>query len=270
MKNLILSAACGIDPKKIEFFLRSLRKYYKEDVIFLINKEDIITKKFLEDYNCQSLEISEHKFDVQNKRYFHYLKILEQNNYNNILLCDSRDIYFQSNPFDYRYKGSINFFLEDKKISDCPFNSNWLIKTYSYKIFKDLSNKIIICSGTTIGNYEGVKSYLKLMTQEISTNKYRKKLKYLLTFRRDKGGRGSDQANANYIAHNNLIRNSFFYSNLEGPIATVFHLGKIKFNKRSELINKNDEPYSIVHQYDKRWNEFKKNVEKIKIDLGLT
>jgi len=47
MKNLILSAACGIDPKKIEFFLKSLRKYYDESIIFLIRKKDIKIKEFL-------------------------------------------------------------------------------------------------------------------------------------------------------------------------------------------------------------------------------
>jgi len=107
------------------------------------------------------------------------------------------------------------------------------------------------------------------MTREISKHKYKKRLKYLLTFRRDKGGRGSDQANANYIAHNDLIQNSSFYSNVKGPVATVFHLKKIRFNDKSELINDSNEPYSIVHQYDKRWEEFKENVEKIKTNLGL-
>ena len=208
MKNLVLSAACNIDPKQIEFFLKSIRKNYNEDICFLVGKKDVQTKKFLKIYNSDFLEIDVHKFDVQIKRYFFYLKILEKKEYNNILICDSRDIYFQSNPFDYSYRGSINFFLEDKKIKDCPFNSNWLINTYGRETYKSLSNNIISCSGTTLGNYEGIKTYLKLMLQNSSKYKYKKSLKYLLTFRRDKNGRGADQAYANYIAHNNCYTNN--------------------------------------------------------------
>ena len=162
MKNLVLSAACGLDPKQIEFFLKSLRKYYNEDIFFLVKKEDIEVKKLLNIHACNFLEIDVHKFDVQIKRYSFYLKILEENEYKNVLICDSRDIYFQSNPFDYNYKGSINFFLEDKKIKECPYNSNWLIKTYGQETFEKLSNKIINCSGTTLGASENIKTYLNL------------------------------------------------------------------------------------------------------------
>ncbi len=267
MKNLILSAACGLDPNQIEFFLKTLRKHYKDDVIFLVQKKDLEIKQFLKNYNCNFLEINEHKFDVQLKRYFYYLKILEKKEYKNILLCDSRDIYFQSNPFDYPFKGSINFFLEDKKIEDCPYNSNWIIKTYGQEKYKNLSEKIIICSGTTLGTFQGIKSYLKLMLEQAKNYKYKKQLKYLLTFRRDKEGRGCDQAHANYIAHNNLVNNSFFYKNDSGPIATVFHLKKISFDEKFQLINANNKPYSVVHQYDKRWEEFKDNLKEFKKTL---
>ena len=43
------------------------------------------------------------------------------------------------------------FFLEDKKIKDCPYNSNWLIKTYGKKIFEKLSNNIIMLLARTLG-----------------------------------------------------------------------------------------------------------------------
>tara|TARA_X000001036_G_scaffold179440_1_gene169940 strand:- start:2972 stop:3778 length:807 start_codon:yes stop_codon:yes gene_type:complete len=267
MKNLILSAACGLDPNQIEFFLKSLRKYYNDDVLFLVQKEDLEVKQFLKSYNCNFLEIKEHKFDVQLKRYFYYLKILNEKKYKNILLCDSRDIYFQSDPFDYPFKGSINFFLEDKKIADCPYNTNWIIKTYGKKKYNDLSKNIIICSGTTLGTLEGIKSYLKLMLEQAKNYKYKKQLKYLLTFRRDKEGRGCDQAHANYIAHNDLVTSSYFYKNDSGPIATVFHLKKIAFNEKFQLINSQNKPYSIVHQYDKRWGEFKDILKEFKKTL---
>ena len=268
-KNIVLSAACGLDPSLIEFFLKSLRKFYDEDVCFLIGKNDFKIKKILKLYNCDFFEINVHKFDVQEKRYYFYLQILKEKKYNNILLCDSRDIYFQSNPFNYPYKGSINFFLEDKKIIDCPTNSNWIIKTYGEKVYKTIANNIINCSGTTLGSHDFIKIYLSLMINQASMYKFKKRLKYLLTFRRDKTGRGVDQAHANYIVHNNMIKNSHVYLNETGPIATVYYLKKIKFNEKFELINSLKEPYSIVHQYDKRWSEFKDNVIQFKKNLGI-
>jgi len=269
MKNLILSAACGLDPKQIEFFLKSLRKYYKDEIFFLLKKDDIEVKKLLNEHAGNFLEIDVHKFDVQVKRYNFFLKILKENIYNKVLICDSRDIYFQSNPFDHNYKGSINFFLEDKKIKECPYNTNWLIKTYGQKTFEKLSNNIINCSGTTLGASQSIKAYLNLMTKHSLDFKFKKRLKYLLTFRRDQTGRGADQAYANYIVHNKLIENSFLYSNESGPIATVYYLKKIIFDKNHQLINSLNKPYSIVHQYDKRWDEFKDNVGEIKKNLNI-
>ena len=110
-----------------------------------------------------SSEISEHKFDVQTKRYHYYLKILEKNNYDKILICDSRDIYFQSDPFQFNYQGSINFFLEDEKIKNCIFNSNWLIKTHGKKVFENMKNKTILCSGTILADNSSMIKYLNLM-----------------------------------------------------------------------------------------------------------
>ena len=107
------------------------------------------------------------------------------------------------------------------------------------------------------------------MIRQSKKHKYKKRLKYLLTLRRDKAGRGSDQAYANYIVHNKLVKNSFLYSNENGPIATVYYLKKIKFNEKFQLVNSQNNPYSIVHQYDKRWDEFNYYVKKIKKNLNI-
>ena len=107
------------------------------------------------------------------------------------------------------------------------------------------------------------------MIEETSKHKFKKRLKYILTFRRDKGGRGSDQAHGNFIAHKNLIKNSYFYSNEGGPIATVYHLKKINFNDKSQLINKLNEPYLIVHQFDKRWEVSSNPVNFLKKKLNI-
>ena len=106
--------------------------------------------------------------------------------------------------------------------------------------------------------------WLKLMIELIKKYPFKKRFKYLITFRRDKNGRGCDQAHGNYIAYKNFFKQSHLYSNHDGPIATAMYLKKIKFDSKSQLINGLNKPYVIVHQYDKRWSEFSDQVNFLK------
>ena len=267
--NLVLAAAIGYRFEQIEFFVKSLRKFYNDKIVFLVSEKDKELKNKLIEFNCETVITKINKKEIQFKRYSVFLEYLKNRKFENILLCDSRDIYFQSNPFDFRYKGLINFFLEDKKIKDCPYNSNWILKTYGDKVYKDINESIILCSGTVLGNKEKIVEYLELITKYVFTYKYKKRFKYLITFRPDPEGRGCDQAHANYLIHSSIIKNFELYSNSRGPIATVFYLKKIIFDKNSFLINERGEPYKIVHQYDKRWDEFKDSIEKFKSYLSI-
>lgn len=269
MKNIVLTAAFGLDLNQVELFIKSLRTYYNQQICLVIGKKDKDLIKKLESYKCDFVVADFHKHEIQSRRYEIFLEFLNKKECDQVLCCDCRDIYFQSDPFNESFKGEINFFLEDKKIGDCTFNSNWIEKTYGKNILNSLANETILCSGTVIANHTKMKEYLKTIIKQIKENKYKKKMKYLLTFRRDKSGRGCDQGHANYIAHKKLINGTYFYKNSTGPIATVFHLKKIKFNNDNYLINDLGKPYSIVHQYDKRWSEFENSVNIIKKKLNI-
>ncbi len=264
--NLVLTAAVGYNFEQIELFIKSLRKYYSGSIYIIIDKSNTSIEKQVKEYNCNVIKTSVNKKDIQFKRYEIYSTFLNKGQYNKIFLCDSRDLYFQSNPFELNFNKPLNFFLEDFKIKDCPFNSNWIIKTYGEAEYNKISDKTILCSGTVLGNQKKILEYVNLMVKNISQCGYKKKLKYFLTFRPDPEGRGCDQAHANYIAHNKKISEFEFYNNFDGPVATVFYLKKINFDKRSKLINSTGNIYSVVHQYDKRWKEFSKHFDKIKKD----
>ena len=266
-KNLILTAAIGYNFQQIEFFIKSLRKYYFENICFVIGKKDTELENGLKKYNCDIVKTGVSKKKIQFKRYEIFQKYLNKKKFKKIFLCDSRDIYFQENPFNFQYKEKINFFLEDYQIKDCPYNSNWIIKLYGQKEFEKISDKIILCSGTVMGEDDKIIEYLDLMSKHVSKFKYKKKLKYLLTFRTDPQERGCDQGHANYLIHKSTIKNIGFYNNKDGPIATAFYLNSINFNKFSMLINDLGNPYLLVHQYDKRWNVFSKHVDKVKNSL---
>jgi hypothetical protein len=266
-KNLILSAAIGYKFEQIEFFIKSLRKYYKDNVTFLIGEKDFGLEEELKKFNCNVIKTNISKKEIQFKRYNIFSNYLTNKDFKNIFLCDSRDIYFQGNPFEFNYNGKINFFLEDYLIKDCPYNSNWIIKTYGQDKFKKISNNTILCSGTVLGQNQDIKHYLNLISKYIYEFKYKKKLKYLLTFRPDPEGRGCDQGHANYLIHQSKIKDLSLYSNSKGPIATVLYLKKVKFDEKSRLINESGDPYLVVHQYDKRWELFEKHVVNFKSNL---
>ncbi len=268
-KNLILTAAIGFHISQLQLFVKSLRRYFKEDICVIIGPRDTEIEKELINYDCICIKQNIDKRDIQLKRYKIFLDFLKDKKYDKILFCDSRDVYFQSNPFKYIYKGSINFFLEDKKINECRFNSEWIAKTYGEKVLKQISHNTISCGGTILAKQDSMKKFLELMIEETSKHKFKKRIKYILTFRRDKGGRGSDQAHGNYIAHNKLIKNSHFYPNASGPIATVYHLKDIRFDKNHKLINSFNEPYSVVHQYDKKWENFLGAINHLKKKLDI-
>jgi len=266
-KNLILSAAVGYNFAQIEFFIKSLRKFYQDNVCIIIDNKDNKLESQLKEYDCSVIKTKINKKDIQFKRYEIFSKYLEGKVFDKILLCDSRDIYFQDNPFKFSYSSPINFFLEDYLIKDCPFNSNWIIKTYGISKFNQISNKTILCSGTVLGTSEKIEEYLNLIMKYVFKFKYKKRLKYFLTFRTDPEGRGCDQGHANYLVHNSKIDNLSLYSNSKGPFATAFYLEKVKFDNNSKLINQLGSPYLLVHQYDKRWDKFAQHVERFKNNL---
>jgi len=268
-KNLVLTAAIGYRFDQLEFFIKSLRNFYNDSITFLVGHNDIELEKELKKFNCEIIKTKINKKEIQFKRYKIFLDYLSNKNFNNVLLCDSRDIYFQSNPFDFNYDGKINFFLEDHLIKNCPFNSNWIIKTFGKTEYKKISENIILCSGTVLGQNKNIKEYLELITKNIAIFKYKKKLKYFLTLRPDPEGRGCDQGHANYLVHNSKINNFYLYSNSKGPIATVYYLKKIVFDRNSNLINESGKPYLLVHQYDKRWSEFENYIKNFKKNINI-
>ena len=115
-KNLILTTAVGYNFSQVKLFIKSLRKYYFEDVCFLIGRDDHELEKDLKEYNCNIIKTNVYRKAIQFKRYEIFLKYVASREFNNVFLCDSRDIYFQKDPFKYNYNGPINFFLEDQQI----------------------------------------------------------------------------------------------------------------------------------------------------------
>ena len=270
MNNLVVTPAIGMPANDIALFLASLRKFYEGEVLFFVGKKDHLLKQKIKYYDSSYLEVDAHKHEIIIKRYKILINYLNnKRNLDNIFFCDSRDIYFQSDPFKYSYKAPLNFFSEEESIESCAINSQWMNKTLGSKTFQELRKRHIICCGTVMGKKENFLQYAYEMDKMSKKYPYKKRLKYILTFRQDKEGRGCDQSYAAYLIYKKILKDINIYGNSSGPVATVYHLNNYNFNKKNELINNKNEPYLVVHQYDKRWDEFKNIVNKLKIELNI-
>ena len=75
--NLVLAAAIGYKFEQIEFFVKSLRKFYNNKIVFLISEKDKELKSKLIEFNCETVITKINKKEIQFKRYsifFEYLK----------------------------------------------------------------------------------------------------------------------------------------------------------------------------------------------------
>jgi len=63
MKNLVITPAVGLEFNPVEFFIKSLRKYYQDDIYFIVGPKDLDLKKKLKFYNCKFYEVNVHKFE---------------------------------------------------------------------------------------------------------------------------------------------------------------------------------------------------------------
>jgi len=147
---------------------------FSGDVVFVVNAADVPNLERLcaeypkVRYHVDTL--ADNPRQCQQKRYFIFKTLLDSlktATTDCVLLCDSRDVYFQRNIEEYDMgQADLLYFLEGLKIKDCPHNSNWLkdIETcVGREIIPGIGENVISCSGTTYGTLRGIREYLEAM-----------------------------------------------------------------------------------------------------------
>jgi len=66
-KNLVLTAAIGFHISQLQLFIKSLRKYYKEEICFIIGSTDEEIESELKKYGCEIIKTNIDKRDIQLK-----------------------------------------------------------------------------------------------------------------------------------------------------------------------------------------------------------
>jgi hypothetical protein len=259
--NLILSVAAGYNWAQLEIFVKSLRKVYKEKVLLILNKPNFELIKKLKDFNIDFLDTKIIPSDSYQSRYQYYFDYLNNNKiYQKVLLTDSRDVFFQNDPFNFPYKKDLNFFLEDDYIKNSSVNIKWIKRTTGKLILEKIKGKKISCCGQVIGSYQNILDYCDMMRKNIIIYKYKPSIHSFLFNRKIKGW---DQGIHNYLVYSDIFKNIDFYDNESGDVATLSLKKGLNFNNKGRLINANGNEYSIVHQYDHFIDSFKSLIYKI-------
>jgi hypothetical protein len=186
-------------------------------------------------------------FGVALARYFWYLNWLKSgqaSGYTHVVLSDTRDVIFQSNPFSNDF-GTERMFCgeEPAKISGCPINSRWYRDAFGEIQFERIADQRILCSGVTGGPVDEIVAYLEQMCQ-----------RFMEVGNRILWNNGFDQA-----VHNELLRFGSLSEKVRiersdgARLATMHHMSPdaVVVGADQRLRNAEGAIIAIVHQYDR-------------------
>jgi hypothetical protein len=172
-----------------------------------------------------------------------------------ILLVDSRDSYFQSNPFQHRtlpenMESELQLFAEKStnllKVSNMPFIEKLYGFYYAKSISKNYGSFPTLCAGTTLGGKAAMEQYLLLMIYEID-NIAGHELQI------------GDQAHHNILYYTGQLKNQegidkvTVFRNYKGVVGTIGgtpHQGMRLVND-TMVMNLDGRLTPVVHQFDR-------------------
>lgn len=175
-KNLILCLAANYALADIAPFVVSRRLHVDADVVVFSANMDAAFYAAATDYGLTVLDAdlgAYPTFHPQTARFFRYQQFLAQcgSLYKDVLITDVRDVVFQGDPFAMDRDRSVSFAAEDRLIGECPINTDWLRSAYSGEVADRLADRPISCSGTTIGRFDDIATYIDLMCAEASSTR---------------------------------------------------------------------------------------------------
>ena len=173
--------------------------------------------------------------------------------YDNILLTDCRDVYFQRDPFSDHLPPGLHTFLESPAMTNGN-NKNcrvMVVNAFGPKIAEELFPLPVSCAGTTMGDIESILLYLREMIEIVcrSVTMYA----------------SNDQGVHNYIVHRGLVPNLHIHDNYSSSVFTAGceSVKDIHFNERGEIIRRDGTVYPILHQIDRHVAIYQQLREKL-------
>jgi len=242
-KNIIIGAATGYQKKDLFYFVETVRKVFSGRIFFIVNKTiNSETNHYLNKNKIDLFFTKLTSRTIYKDRYQIYLDIIKNNlNLEKVMLTDTKDVIFQSDPFLNKSLSNLNFFLEDKEIINCSTNTRWILRSYGKIVYKKIKNKKISCSGVTIGCKKEIVQYCNQMIHEIKYKKY-----YSL----NPFNKGSDQGNHNIIVNSAQFKTAKKFCNSDALVVNLSNSNEkiVKYANGKFSINK--KIISVIHQYN--------------------
>jgi len=278
--NLILSTVQRMDFGQLQPFLHSLRRHqYSGKIVFFVSGLSAETSQRLVESGVELVPfeyfsirmrrpalllwplwrkrfsrmstfeekaaLAKRVFFFMVLRHLLYYELLTQRTerYDRILLTDSRDVFFQKDPFSTAYESGLHAFLEGKgrTINTCSANRQMIVEAFGPEMLGTMGPFEPSCAGVTIGDSDSVIKYLRKMTElafEVRTMP-------MVT--------GLDQGIHNYIVHQGLVPQTHLHANSEGGVLTmgVMEYDEIQRNTDGEVTDAAGQVIPILHQYDR-------------------
>ena len=246
-------------------FILSLRAHYAGDIVLLMYaKPPDNVLQFMEEQRATPMPIAA-PLDFSVRRFEDYARVCRHGTYRLCLVADFKDVFFQADPFASVPKPFPGLLLpeESKKIGQCLFNSQWMLKGYGPATRTALADKPVICSGLIIGTPKG---FLEL-SKRIVVHRAEHDMSRI-----DKGitggrlwGSGWDQAAVEYMAHTGKLDdlNVVMQPRGRGVVNTVGTLLSQNvvpwqdflkppwMDANGMVLNDDGTPSAVVHQYDR-------------------
>lgn len=173
-------------------------------------------------------------------RYFRYYRFLSKraDQYANVMLADTRDVFFQTNPFEFQLMDRLLCFLEHPAftLGTQEYNRYHITRLFGEATMQDVEHLPICNSGVVIGSSRAVLVYLRAMVDCL--------------FGMVGMGRSvrSDQAVHNVVVHTQLAPDIMMMPYGEGP---VINLAITPEEEVAAALPDGYSAYNVIHQYDR-------------------
>jgi hypothetical protein len=202
------------------------------------------------------------------------------------LLTDTRDVYFQRDPFADLAHGmaeghEILLFQEwsNRTLGNCPHNNDWIRSCWGNRVATELAHHPVICSGTVMGSRRGLEGLIAALQGEVKRVRAFRAAGHpdIPPVSSAKHGRPcvNDQSYVNVIMRRNstvadpLLASAKVFAQGYGPVNTIGWVAvksQVKRDADGFVLNADGRRSAVVHQYD-RAPDIKKWVDAKFVDV---
>jgi hypothetical protein len=248
-RRLVLGAAVGLGVEQVRVFVESLRGCgYGGDIVMLVGLTDFALAAYLRGKGAtpkrtwfiRRLHGPIHAYRFQ--LFADYLRA-HRERYDEVLICDVRDVAFQAHPFAGIADPACHFFLEgdSRTIGNEPTNMVYMRAFLPPGDVEQIKPCRISCCGVILGGMAAMTAYLDCMTADLAA--------VPLNIRRKIG---ADTAFHNRIAHLThaapgvLIENNLHVATMGIEPASAYRIGP-----DNAIRTAGGALPAILHQYDR-------------------